>query len=221
MVAGTVTVCGLLWFFTRPADYVDAVFKWMHPGAVALAVVAPIGTLIAVGTASILAYRTLRYRTRVDDADQWWKRAQYGIDLVHGTPAQKAAGSNLITSLLGPWLKTVDAETPAKNIRKAHKRARSYGWRAPEEEKEMLNRILQSALEGMVADSLTDKEHERLEVNEQGGSSTRAAQLNNLEAGHAPKDEPTTQDAISEPQHRSGRRMSGGEEYTDVAEEEG
>lgn len=221
LVAGTLTVYGLFWFFTRPADYVNGVFQWMHPGAQALAAVAPIGTLVAVGTASFLAYRTLRYRTRVDDADQWWKRAQYGIDLVHGTAAQKAAGSDLIKTLLGPWLKNAEDGAPVKKARKARKRAGAYGWRVSEDEKEMLNRILQRALEGSAPDSLTDKELEELEAKEKEGKRSCAAQLENADPSDATIETSTAKNKTSQPNHGSGRRMSMGEEVADEPKKEG
>lgn len=68
-----------------------------------------------------------------------------------------------------------------KKARKARKRAGAYGWRVSEDEKEMLNRILQRALEGSAPDSLTDKELEELEAKEKEGKRSCAAQLENAD----------------------------------------
>ena len=159
LIAGGAVLPCAIWFFSQQARVVNEVLEWMHPGAKALAEVAPIGTLLAVGTASFLAYRTFRYRARVDDADQWWKRAQYGIDLLHGTDEQKASGSKVIETLLGPWLKNAVGGIDEKKIRKS---AEAYGWRVSKEEKEMLYQILQNMLVGSPPTQLTGDELQEL-----------------------------------------------------------
>lgn len=156
-------LCATGWFLSLSADKVDSFWAWMNPGAKALAEVAPIGTFVAVGTASFLAYRTLRYRARVDDADQWWKRVQYGIGLTHGTASENSTGSKILFSLLGPWAELKDTEEKSREHKRIARIAKKYGWRVSEAEKTMLQEILDESLTGVVPESLNDAELADLE----------------------------------------------------------
>ncbi|WP_159609889.1 hypothetical protein [Glutamicibacter sp. JC586] len=154
---------GILIFLTQSQGVVNAVFLWTEPGVIALATLAPVGAFMAVSVASWLAYRTLRYRARVDDADQWWKRTQYGIDQIHGTAAQRIAGSLIIETLLGSWTGRDEASDQA-SATKVRTFSPKNGWQNSENEKEMLSRILQSVLQANHPEQLSGEERQHLAV---------------------------------------------------------
>jgi predicted membrane chloride channel (bestrophin family) len=73
------------------------------------AAVAPLATFGVV----LVAYLTYRQKTQADRRDQWWKRAQWGIDsaLNDADPQRRLAGIKVLVQLVGSDLATAeDAE---------------------------------------------------------------------------------------------------------------
>ncbi|MEJ1195516.1 hypothetical protein [Pseudarthrobacter sp. CCNWLW207] len=73
------------------------------------AAVAPLATFGVV----LVAYLTYRQKTQADRRDQWWKRAQWGIDsaLSDADPQRRLAGMKVLVQLIGSDLATAeDAE---------------------------------------------------------------------------------------------------------------
>lgn len=73
-------------------------------GALAAAAVAPLATFGVV----LVAYLTYRQKTYADKRDQWWKRAQWGIDsaLNDADPQRRLAGMKVLGQLIGSNLAT-------------------------------------------------------------------------------------------------------------------
>ena len=75
-------------------------------GAAALAPLATFGVFL-------VAYLTYRQKSHADRRDQWWKRAQWGIDsaLSDADPQRRLAGMKVLVQLVGSDLATAeDAE---------------------------------------------------------------------------------------------------------------
>jgi hypothetical protein len=73
------------------------------------AAVAPLATFGVV----LVAYLTYRQKSHSDRRDQWWKRAQWGIDsaLSDADPQRRLAGMKVLVQLIGSELATAeDAE---------------------------------------------------------------------------------------------------------------
>ena len=73
------------------------------------AAVAPLATFGVV----LVAFLTYRQKTHADRRDQWWKRAQWGIDsaLNDADPQRRLAGIKVLVQLIGSDLATAeDAE---------------------------------------------------------------------------------------------------------------
>ena len=73
------------------------------------AAVAPLATFGVV----LVAYLTYRQKSQADSRDQWWKRAQWGIDsaLSDADPQRRLAGMKVLVQLIGSDLATAeDAE---------------------------------------------------------------------------------------------------------------
>lgn len=73
------------------------------------AAVAPLATFGVV----LVAYLTYRQKSHADRRDQWWKRAQWGIDsaLNDADPQRRLAGMKVLVQLIGSDLATAeDAE---------------------------------------------------------------------------------------------------------------
>jgi hypothetical protein len=68
------------------------------------AAVAPLATFGVV----LVAYLTYRQKSRADKRDQWWKRAQWGIDsaLDEANPPRRLAGIKVLVQLIGSDLAT-------------------------------------------------------------------------------------------------------------------
>ncbi|MGO4189511.1 hypothetical protein [Pseudarthrobacter sp. TAF60_1] len=68
------------------------------------AAVAPLATFGVV----LVAYLTYRQKSQADKRDQWWKRAQWGIDsaLDDADPQRRLAGIKLLVQLIGSDLAT-------------------------------------------------------------------------------------------------------------------
>jgi hypothetical protein len=68
------------------------------------AAVAPLATFGVV----LVAYLTYRQKSRADKRDQWWKRAQWGIDsaLDDADPPRRLAGIKVLVQLIGSDLAT-------------------------------------------------------------------------------------------------------------------
>ncbi len=78
-------------------------------GVLGAAAVAPLATFGVV----LVAYLTYRQKAHADKRDQWWKRAQWGIDsaLDSADPQRRLAGMRLLVQLIGSNLATAeDAE---------------------------------------------------------------------------------------------------------------
>jgi hypothetical protein len=73
-------------------------------GVLAAAAVAPLATFGVV----LVAYLTYRQKTNADKRDQWWKRAQWGIDsaLNDADPQRRLAGLKVLVQLIGSNLAT-------------------------------------------------------------------------------------------------------------------
>jgi hypothetical protein len=68
------------------------------------AAVAPLATFGVV----LVAYLTYRQKSNADKRDQWWKRAQWGIDsaLDNADPQRRLAGIKVLVQLIGSNLAT-------------------------------------------------------------------------------------------------------------------
>ena len=78
-------------------------------GVLGAAAVAPLATFGVV----LVAYLTYRQKSHADRRDQWWKRAQWGIDsaLNDADPQRRMAGIKVLVQLIGSDLATAeDAE---------------------------------------------------------------------------------------------------------------
>jgi len=73
-------------------------------GVLAAAAVAPLATFGVV----LVAYLTYRQKAKADKRDQWWKRAQWGIDsaLNDADPQRRLAGLKVLVQLIGSDLAT-------------------------------------------------------------------------------------------------------------------
>lgn len=73
-------------------------------GVLAAAAVAPLATFGVV----LVAYLTYRQKAHADKRDQWWKRAQWGIDsaLNDADPQRRLAGMKVLVQLIGSDLAT-------------------------------------------------------------------------------------------------------------------
>jgi hypothetical protein len=73
-------------------------------GVLAAAAVAPLATFGVV----LVAYLTYRQKAHADKRDQWWKRAQWGIDsaLNDADPQRRLAGIKVLVQLIGSDLAT-------------------------------------------------------------------------------------------------------------------
>ena len=73
-------------------------------GLLAAAAVAPLATFGVV----LVAYLTYRQKSHADKRDQWWKRAQWGIDsaLDDADPQRRLAGIKVLVQLIGSDLAT-------------------------------------------------------------------------------------------------------------------
>ena len=60
----------------------NPLWEWMAPGIWGLGEFAPSAAPIVAAAAAWAAVRTLRLRTRVDHADQWWKRVEHASKLL-------------------------------------------------------------------------------------------------------------------------------------------
>lgn len=102
---------------------IDSLWEWMGPGIEGLGAFAPAVAPIVAAAAAWAAVRTLRLRTRVDHADQWWKRVEYAILLLDSeNQALHATGIGLLKDQAG----TAAPELAWKNGKDIVK----YGWRA-------------------------------------------------------------------------------------------
>lgn len=104
-----------------------------------LEIITPFLTPAVAVIAAFIAIRTLNLRARVDHADQWWKRAQYGIDKALDPDAHvQVVGVGIINSLLDPVLK----EQPSDQERADHvervKKLKKVSWKVSQAEKDML-----------------------------------------------------------------------------------
>jgi hypothetical protein len=78
-------------------------------GVLGAAAVAPLATFGVV----LVAYLTYRQKSHADRRDQWWKRAQWGIDSARNDadPQRRMAGIKVLVQLIGSDLATSeDAE---------------------------------------------------------------------------------------------------------------
>jgi hypothetical protein len=78
-------------------------------GVLGASAVAPLATFGVV----LVAYLTYRQKSHADRRDQWWKRAQWGIDsaLNDADPQRRMAGIKVLVQLIGSDLATAeDAE---------------------------------------------------------------------------------------------------------------
>ncbi|MCU1517418.1 MAG: hypothetical protein JWQ75_2139 [Pseudarthrobacter sp.] len=75
-------------------------------GVLGAAAVAPLATFGVV----LVAYLTYRQRAHADRRDQWWKRAQWGIDsaLNDADPQRRLAGMKVLVQLIGSDLATAE-----------------------------------------------------------------------------------------------------------------
>lgn len=73
-------------------------------GVLAAAAVAPLATFGVV----LVAYLTYRQKAHADKRDQWWKRAQWGIDsaLNDADPQRRLAGMKVLVQLISSNLAT-------------------------------------------------------------------------------------------------------------------
>ena len=86
-------------------EIVDGIWAAVQ-GAAATAPLATFGVVL-------VAYLTYRQKTHADRRDQWWKRAQWGIDsaLNDADPQRRLAGIKVLVQLIGSDLATSeDAE---------------------------------------------------------------------------------------------------------------
>lgn len=143
-------------------QWLHSVWCWLGPGGEALALVAPVGNFLAVAAASFVALRSLRLRMRIDDADQWWKRAQYGIDLLHKSNKEKAAGAKILYSLIGNDLPDDASQEIRQEHENSEKLRKKYGWKVSLIDQEMLSTIVAQSLGGDDPDGFTDAERKEL-----------------------------------------------------------
>jgi len=85
------------------------IMEGIWTGVLGAAAVAPLATFGVV----LVAYLTYRQKSHADRRDQWWKRAQWGIDsaLNDADPQRRLAGIKVLVQLIGSDLATAeDAE---------------------------------------------------------------------------------------------------------------
>lgn len=85
------------------------IMEGIWAGVLGAAAVAPLATFGVV----VVAYLTYRQKSHADRRDQWWKRAQWGIDsaLNDADPQRRLAGIKVLVQLIGSDLATAeDAE---------------------------------------------------------------------------------------------------------------
>lgn len=85
------------------------IMEGIWAGVLGAAAVAPLATFGVV----LVAYLTYRQKSHADRRDQWWKRAQWGIDsaLNDADPQRRLAGIKVLVQLIGSDLATAeDAE---------------------------------------------------------------------------------------------------------------
>lgn len=99
-------------FFGIVLEFLNSIWTWMTPGVQALA---SWGALLPASVgfiAALAALRTFRLRTRVDHADQWWKRVQYGLELAKSDSIADQAMGSLILGTLNSPMKPQHSENP-------------------------------------------------------------------------------------------------------------
>lgn len=128
-------------FFSSVLEFLNSIWTWMTPGVQALA---SWGALLPASVgfiAALAALRTFRLRTRVDHADQWWKRVQYGLELAKSDSiADQALGSLIFGTLNSPMKPQLpeypwsskhqqgsSAPTLKETVGKAFDRFKAYG----------------------------------------------------------------------------------------------
>ncbi|MCW4466769.1 hypothetical protein OK351_14845 [Glutamicibacter sp. MNS18] len=80
----------------------NELWEWMTPGVEALASAAPIATPLIAGLAAWAALRTFKLRSRIDYAEEWWKRVQYALDLSLGDSQDgQLVGTTMLENLVG------------------------------------------------------------------------------------------------------------------------
>lgn len=85
------------------------IMEGIWAGVLGAAALAPLATFGVV----LVAYLTYRQKSHADRRDQWWKRAQWGIDsaLNDADPQRRLAGIKVLVQLIGSDLATAeDAE---------------------------------------------------------------------------------------------------------------
>ncbi|NAZ16703.1 hypothetical protein [Glutamicibacter soli] len=89
--------------FSWLQEFFNSAWIWMTPGISALASWGAILPALVGFIAALAALRTFKLRARVDHADQWWKRVQYGIELAKSdSTTDQALGSLILGTLDGP-----------------------------------------------------------------------------------------------------------------------
>ncbi|HAY43895.1 MAG TPA: hypothetical protein DCY59_10270 [Micrococcaceae bacterium] len=146
-----------------------------------LEAITPFLTPIVAGVAAWIAIRTLKLRIRVDHADQWWKRVQYGVDkaLESGGKSQ-VVGMDVIESLLDPVLKPNASYEEKVNYNIRIKQLKKVGWKVSQSEKDMLERISAKLLLGapqpLSPDDLKEiTEESKMDVTETKGGGMNAS----------------------------------------------
>lgn len=133
-----------------------SLWGWFAPGVAAVKDAAPFASALAVTVAAGVALWTLRLRIRVDDADQWWKRAQYGIDLIHRGDKEQLIGARILASLTVTELPDGASEQQRIEHNNTEKLRKKFGWQVSEVDQKMLQDIVDMTVKGVVAPDLSD-----------------------------------------------------------------
>lgn len=137
----------------------DATPFYTSPWYPVFLVLAPVATLIVGVIASVVAYVASRHRRQAEIRSEWWRRAQYAIDLCKsGDYSQMRLGMDIL-SVLGSTvpddLDSMDEEI-LPSTRKGHKTLRkSWEWNATAADYHMLRYISDSVID-VILDNPSD-----------------------------------------------------------------
>ncbi|MCW4466532.1 hypothetical protein OK351_13620 [Glutamicibacter sp. MNS18] len=99
----------------------------------------PLLTLLVAAGVAVVGLNTFRLRVKVDHADQWWKRAQYALDLSRSADEQMRRTSvELLQAIVPEELPTVGDRKQRRAARKANKKM----WKIRDQEASVIRNVL-------------------------------------------------------------------------------
>lgn len=145
----------------------DEFWNWYAPVTAELIRLAPILTLVVGALAAGVALRTFILRSRLDVADEWWKRVQFALEkTTSADPDEAMMGTILLDNLKG------EVDGPPDESRKdsrARRRSKKLQWQVQPRDLEMIRRLVaEISFTGDFVEATVDDEA-GLEAEQAGG----------------------------------------------------